>query len=140
MQVDRISNFKNYNATHFNAKLTLKHTLSAKDAFSSFNRKLYQNDSKREILTDDFVQNYTQIVNKLGKDSDSVEIIVRPHSYSGRYLMNVKVVRNNEEYSKAQGLLVCPDIKEALPEFLKREYKWLVSWFKDKNGTEHFIR
>ena len=136
MQVDKINNFKNSNAVHFNARLTLNHTLSIIDSFNSINQRIYQNNLKKGILTDEFVQEYTQMINRLGKDSDKVEITVRPQSYGDDYIMDVKVLRNNEEYRKAQGLLLCPDIKEALPKFLEDEYKWLVAWFKDKNGTE----
>ena len=114
MQLHKVCN--NYNCS-FNASLTLKHSG-------------YDNKS---ILSEKFVKYYSNIVDKLGKKSDTVKITVQPRYQN--YIMDVEVVRNNEKYKKAQSLLLCPNIKEALPDFLLDEYKWLVSWFKDKNGT-----
>ena len=95
------------------------------------------NVKNEPILTKDFVKYYTNKVNQLGKQTDSVEINVIPHPRnSGDYLMDVEVIRNNENYKQAQSLLLCQNIEKALPEFLEGEYKWLDCWFKDKNGTE----
>ena len=121
MQVNSVKRYENNNIK-FSANLTLRHILNLKN---------------EPILTNDFVKYYTYKVSKLGKQTDSVEISVVPHPDNfGDYLMDVEVVRNNEKYKKAQGLLLCPDIKEGLPMFLEGEYKWLKCWFKDKNGTE----
>lgn len=121
MQVNSVKGYKKNNVS-FNANLTLKHILNFKN---------------EPILTKDFVKNYTDRVCKLGKQTDSVEINVIPHPRNyGDYLMDVEVIRNHEKYKKAQALLLCPNIKEALPKYLEDEYKWFVSWFKDKNGTE----
>lgn len=140
MQVNNISSFDNTNRTNFNAKLSLKHKLNIRDS-AKYKVKFSEDNT---ILSQEFVDNYTQRVNKLGKDTDTVEIDVQPYTGTANYLrddytMGVTVVRNNEKYSKAKGLLLCPDIREALPKILDDEYKWLVSWFKDKNGTEKLV-
>lgn len=90
--------------------------------------------SNKPILKDDFIECYSDMISKLGKKTDTVKITVLPKYQD--YIMDVEVVRNNEKYKKAQSLILCPDIKNALPDILKDEYKWLVRWFKDKNGTE----
>jgi len=121
MQVNSVKVYKN-NSVSFNANLKLRHILNVKN---------------EPILTKDFVKYYTNKVNQLGKQTDSVEINVIPHPRnSGDYLMDVEVIRNNENYKQAQSLLLCQNIEKALPEFLEGEYKWLDCWFKDKNGTE----
>ena len=137
MKVNNHNIYTNTNKINFNAKLTLKHSLNFAD---SKKYKLHFSDSN-PILTKNFVDKYTEKVSRLGKDTDTVEITVQPYSGRERFLMNdytmdVVVVRNNEKYQKAKGLLLCPDIKESLPSFLEDEYKWLIRWFKDKNGTE----
>jgi hypothetical protein len=137
MKVNNHNIYNNTNKINFNAKLTLKHSLNFAD---SKKYKLPFSDSN-PILAGNFVDKYTEKVSRLGKDTDTVEITVQPYSGRERFLMNdytldVIVVRNNEKYQKAKGLLLCPDIKESLPAFLEDEYKWLIRWFKDKNGTE----
>ena len=137
MQVNNISNFKNTNKINFNAKLKLKHSLNIADS-KKYGLHFSNNNP---ILTKDFVDKYTQKVSKLGNDKDTVEIIVEPYNGTAEFLrdeytIDVVVVRNNEMYQKAKGLLLCPDIKESLPRFLEDEYKWLISWFKNKNGME----
>lgn len=135
MQVNSVNGFENTNKLSFNAKLTLKHSLNFVDSKKYGLNFSYNNP----ILTKDFVDKYTQRVSKLGNDKDTVEIIVQPYAGTEKFLrddytIDVIVVRNNEKYQKAKGLLLCPDIKEALPGFLEDEYKWLVSRFKNKNG------
>ena len=137
MLVNNVNSFENTNKLNFNAKLTLKHRLNIVDS-----RKYGLHFSNNNpILTKNFVDNYTQRVSKLGNNKDTVEIIVQPYAGMENFLrddytIDVIVVRNNEKYQKAKGLLLCPDIKESLPGFLEDEYKWLVSWFKNKNGME----
>ena len=118
MQVNAVRDYNN-SAVSFNAGLTLKH----------------RNLRNEPLLTKEFVKDYTDMVGKLGKPTDSVNMDIKPN-LCGDYVMDVVVVRNNEKHKKAQALLLCPDIKKDLPLFLNGEYKWLVSWFKDKNGTE----
>jgi hypothetical protein len=137
MQVNNVNNLKNPNRPNFNAKLTLKHSLNFADS-KKYGLRFSNNNP---ILTNDFVDKYTKQVSELGKDTDTVEIIVQPYTgiesfLKNDYTIDVIVVRNNEKYQKAKGLLLCPDIKEALPGFLEDEYKWLVRWFKNKNGFE----
>lgn len=121
MQVNSVKGYKN-NCISFNANLKLIHILNFKD---------------EPILTKDFVKYYTDKVSKLGKQTDPVEINVVQHPLNyGDYLMDVEVTRNNEKYKKAQALLLCSNIKEALPRYLEYEYKWLIHCFKDKNGPE----
>lgn len=119
MQINSITDYRN-NSVNFNANLKLKHILNLKN---------------EPILTKDFEKSYSAKVDKLGNSADSVKIDVMPN-HTGDYLMDVEVVRNGEKHKKAQALLLCPDIKTALPKFLEGEYKCLVSWFKDKNGME----
>ena len=139
MQVNNINSFENTNKLNFNAKLTLKHRLNIVDS-----KKCGLHFSNNNpILTKDFVDKYTQSVSKLGNNKDTVEIIVQPYTGMEKFLIDdytidVIVVRNDEKYQKAKGLLLCPDIKESLPSILEDEYKWLVSWFKNKNGMEKY--
>lgn len=137
MQVNNVNSLKNSNRPDFNAKLTLKHSLNIADSKKHGLRFSVNNP----ILTNDFVDKYTKLVSELGKNTDTVEIVVQPYAGTESFLRNdytidVTVVRNNEKYQKAKGLLLCPDIKKALPGFLEDEYKWLVRWFKNKNGME----